>query len=166
VALLLAVALSALPRPAAWAALALLIALRAVPLGASYGVSPENWKAATGYVVRHARASDCVAFYPGDARMAFAYYGHAGRPVLPAEPWRRLRPYVEDYAALRRPPAACPRLWLVSSHEGQPAGPAGAKRNYARYVALRGMLERAYPRHSVARFGHAAVIRVELLSGP
>jgi mannosyltransferase len=169
VALLLAVALThpRLPSPAAWALLAALIGLRAVPLTGSYGVSPENWKAATAYVVRHARPSDCIAFYPADARMPFAYYGHAGRPVLPAAPWGALHAYVEDYAT---PPAGatagCPRLWLVSSHEGQPTGPAGARRNYARFLTLHSALGRTYPRHRTARFGYAAVIRVELLSRP
>jgi mannosyltransferase len=169
VALLLAVALthSRLPPPAAWALLAALIGLRAVPLADSYGISPESWKAATAYVERHARPSDCIAFYPADARMPFAYYGHAGRPVLPAAPWGPLHAYVEDYATLPAgATAGCPRLWLVSSHEGQPGGPAGAQRNYARFLTLRGALGRTYPRHRASRFGYAAVIRVELLSGP
>jgi hypothetical protein len=166
VALLLAAALTddRILRPAGWALVVVLIGLRAVPLAGSYGVSPENWKAATAYVVRHARASDCVAFYPADTRMPFAYYGRAGRPVLPADPWGAPRAYVEDYATGHL--TDCPRLWLVSSHEGQPGGPAGSRRDYARFVMLRTRLGRAYPRHRTTRFGYAATITVELLSRP
>jgi mannosyltransferase len=166
VALLLATALAVdrVPRPASWALVLVLIGVRAVPLAGSYGVSPENWKAATAYVTRHARASDCVAFYPADSRMPFAYYGRGGRPVLPADPWGPLHAYVEDYAAAQI--TGCPRLWLVSSHEGQPNGPAGARGNYARFVTLRTRLDRAYPRHRTTRFGYAATITVEFLSRP
>ncbi len=162
VALLLAVAVSNLrvPAPAALALVSALIALRAVPLVNGYGVSPENWRAATAYVVGHARPGDCVAFYPSDARMPFAYYGHAGRPVLPADPWGPLRPYVEDYASAHI--TGCPRLWLVSSHEGQPNGPPASRANYARFLALR----RGFRVEREVRFGYAAVIRVALLSGP
>jgi mannosyltransferase len=162
VALLLAVALThpRVPGLAALALVAALVALRAVPLVDSYGVSPENWKAATAYVVAHARPGDCVAFYPSDARMPFAYYGHTGRPVLPADPWGPLRPYVEDYATARI--TGCPRLWLVSSHEGQPNGTATSKANYARFLALR----RSFLVRGEVSFGYAAVIHVALLSGP
>jgi hypothetical protein len=167
VALLLGAALChpRVPGYAAWAGLAVLIALRAVPLAQSYGVSPENWKAATAYVAQHARPSDCIAFYPSDARMPFAYYGRAGRPVLPADPWGPPRVYVEDYAAVSHV-ARCPRLWLVSSHEGDPHGPPGSKANYAQFVALRSGLRRAYARHRATTFGYAAIIRLELLSRP
>jgi mannosyltransferase len=177
VALLLAVALTdrRVPRHAAWALLALLIALRAVPLVASYGVSPEDWKASTAYVLARTQPGDCVAFYPSDARMPFAYYLAAGRrlprPVLPAAKWGSLRPYVEDYATLPgdelgRLPARCRRLWLVSSHEGQRGGPAGSRSDYARFVALRSALRQAYARHRATAFGYAAVIQLELLSRP
>jgi hypothetical protein len=162
VALLLAAALTAprVPVTASVALAAVLIALRAVPLANSYGVSPENWKAATAYVVTHARPGDCVAFYPSDARMPFAYYGRAGRPVLPADPWGPLRPYVEDYATARI--SGCPRLWLVSSHEGQLSGTAASRAHYARFLALR----RGFHDEREVSFGYAAVIHVALLSGP
>jgi hypothetical protein len=162
VALLLAAALTAprIPVTASVALAAVLIALRAVPLANSYGVSPENWKAATAYVVTHARPGDCVAFYPSDARMPFAYYGRAGRPVLPADPWGPLRPYVEDYATARI--SGCPRLWLVSSHEGQLSGTAASRAHYARFLALR----RGFHDEREVSFGYAAVIHVTLLSGP
>jgi mannosyltransferase len=161
VALLLGAALThpRVPAPAAWALLAVRIALRAVPVAGGYGVSPENWKAATAYVVRHARPSDCIAFYPSDARMAFAYYGRAGRPILPADPWGPPRAYVEDYSAALNA-TGCPRVWLVSSHEGQPNGSAGSRADYARFLAVR----RGFTRE--ARFGYAAVITVALRSRP
>lgn len=175
VALLLALGLAdrRLPRPASWALLVALIALRAVPLADSYGVSPENSKAATAYVLARAQPGDCIAFYPSDARMGFAYYlgagaGRAPRPVLPAAPWGALRPYVEDYATLSPVqlsalPRQCPRLWLVSTHEGDPIGPTGSRANYARFIALRSALDREYPARQDASFGYAAAIRVRLL---
>jgi hypothetical protein len=55
---------------------------------------------------------------------------------------------------------------LVSSHEGDPHGPPGSKANYARFVALRSGLRRAYARHRATTFGYAAIIRLELLSRP
>jgi mannosyltransferase len=166
VALLLAVGLThpRVPAPAASVLVVLLIALRAMPLASAAGVSPEDWKAATAYVREHARPSDCIAFYPADARMGFAYYGRAGRPVLPADAWGALHAYVEDYATA--PISGCPRLWLVSSHEGQSNGPAGSRANYARFVALRALLRDEYAREWDARFGYAAVITVRLLSRP
>ena len=58
---------SSLPPVAAWLAVGVLIALRAVALAPSYGTSPENWRAATAYVLHASRPGDCVAFYPLDA---------------------------------------------------------------------------------------------------
>jgi len=172
VALLLALGLAdrRLPPVATIALAAVLMGLRAVPLLDSYGVSPEDAKAATAYVLARTQPGDCIAFYPADARMPFAYYVRRDaltpRPILPAAPFGSLRPYVEDYATLTRPSAACPRLWLVSSHEGQPTGPAGSRRNYARYIALRSALSDAYPERQSARFGSAAVTHVTLFSRP
>jgi mannosyltransferase len=178
VALLLAWGIFALPVPArvAWSLLAGLIALRALSLAPSYGVSPENWRAATALVRSSSRPGDCSAFYPLDGRMAFGYYvGRWGaaarmpRAVLPAASWSSTRPYVERYAALT--PAAvaevrstCARLWLVSSHEGQPDGPPTSRANRARYLRLRAALESSYASHFSVAFGYAAPVRVELLS--
>jgi hypothetical protein len=176
VALLLALALthSRLPRHAPWALLALLVGLRAVPLAGAHAVSPEDWKAATAYVLDRARRGDCIAFYPGDARMAFAYYADSRREpnsVLPADLRGPLGPYVEDYATLSaaqiaRLPGRCPRLWLTSSHEGQPTGPSGIRANYAQFIELRGRLAHAYASQRTVRFGYAAVISVTLESRP
>lgn len=137
----------------AWVALVVLVALRAVALVPSYGTSPENWRAATAYVVGHERPGDCVAFYPQDARMPFAYYTH--QPV---------KPYVERYQAPQVPPG-CARAWLVASHQGLPTGPASSRAHYARFLAVRGELAHRY-RHSFTRsFGYASVIWVELFYG-
>jgi mannosyltransferase len=178
VALLLAVGLGdrRLAPVSAWGVVAALIVLRALPLAASYGVSPEDWKATTSYVLARAQPGDCIAFYPSDARMAFAYYlnqrgGRAPRSILPDAPWSPPRPYVEDYATLPARQLAglqarCPRLWLVSSHEGQPDGPAGSRANYDRYLALRSALAARYGHHQAASFGYAAVVHVALLTAP
>jgi hypothetical protein len=133
-----------------WPALAVLIALRVVALAPSYGTSPENWRAATAYVLNAARPSDCVAFYPLDASMPFDYYAH--RPV---------QPHVEQYET-PTVPAGCPRVWLVASHQGLPTGTAASRAHYAHYVAVRASLARRYPVHTTRSFGYASVIWVEL----
>jgi hypothetical protein len=133
----------------AWVALAVLLALRVAVLVPSYGVSPENWRAATAYVVDGQRPGDCLAFYPLDARMPFAYYAR-----------ERVQPYVERYSVPRLP-SGCRRVWLVASHQGQPDGPAGSRAHYARYVALRSELTRAYGPPSTRSFGYASVIWVQ-----
>ena len=112
--------------------------------------SPENWRAATSYVLRAERPGDCVAFYPLDGKMPFAYY--AGQPV---------RPYVERYE-MPEVPSRCARVWLVASHQGQAHGPAASRAHYDAWMALRADLARPYPRHTVTSFGYASVIWVEL----
>lgn len=155
------------------AALAALLALRALQLGPAYGVSPEDWRAATGYVLAHTAAADCVAFYPSDGRNAFRYYLHGGarapQPVLPATPLNSSRAYIEDYASISSAqlhllPGSCPRLWLVSSHEGQANGTAGSRANYSRYIALQNTLLTEYGRKQVRSFGYAAPVTVELFA--
>ena len=132
-----------------WVVLACLIALRVVALTPSYGTSPEDWRAATAYVTASERPGDCLAFYPLDARMPFAYY--AGQPV---------KPYVERYEAPRLP-VGCRRVWLVASHQGLPSGTAASRAHFARYVALRRALTREYSHHVTHAFGYASVIWVE-----
>ncbi|MBV8219383.1 MAG: glycosyltransferase family 39 protein [Solirubrobacterales bacterium] len=152
VALLLgwAIMSSRLSPVAAWPAVAVLIALRLVGLVPAYGTSPENWRAATAYVLASSRPGDCVAFYPLDASMPFDYY--AGRPV---------QPHVEQYSATPVP-GGCERVWLVASHQGLPSGTAASRAHYARYVAIRESLGREYARHVVRPFGYASVIWVEV----
>jgi hypothetical protein len=129
------------------------LALRAVALVPSYGTSPEDWRAATAYVTSSERPGDCVAFYPLDAQMPFAYYAH--------DP---IHPYVERYETPRLP-AGCRRVWLVASHQGLPSGTASSRAHFARYVALRTALTRKYARHATREFGYASIIWVELFYG-
>ncbi len=166
------------PRRAAWSLLAALIVLRAIQLVPSYGVSPEDWRAASGYVLARAQQRDCIAFYPSDGRMAFQYYigdatsigaRRAPTSVLPPVPWGEVVPYVERYVIpsrleLARLPADCPRLWLVSSHRGQPDGPARSRANRARYLVLRSELRGDYAGGRTVAFGYASPVRVELLT--
>lgn len=158
-----------------WSSLAVLLALRALQVAPSYGVSPEGWQAASAHVLSSSLPGDCIAFYPSDGRQAFGYYlssnarPRAPRPVLPAAPYAELRTFVEDYASLSPGqldalPAGCRRLWFVSSHVGLPNGPAGSRAHYARYLTLRSALERRYPRHLVSSYGYADPVQVELLS--
>jgi hypothetical protein len=150
-----------------WAVLAAVIALRALQLGPAYGVSPEDWRSATAYVLARATPGDCVAFYPSDGRNAFRYYarGKPPRSVLPPVSWSNGRAYIENYATLTTPPAGCRRLWLVSSHQGRRNGPAASRANLARYQSLRSMLMAAYGNGRVTRFGYADAVTVELF-GP
>jgi mannosyltransferase len=161
------------PRPLALAGLLAILVLRVLQLAPSYGVSPEDWRAASTHVLAAARPADCVAFYPADGRMAFRYsLGHAAiarapRAVLPAAPWGKDRVYVEDYATLSqsqlvRVAATCPRLWLVASHIGELDGPAGALAHRARYLRLRAMVAREYPHRHTLKFGYASAVQVEL----
>jgi mannosyltransferase len=163
------------PRPVGWALVAAVIALRALQLAPSYDTSPENWKAASAYVVAHAGPGDCVAFYPSDGRMAFSYYlgssaaSRAPRPVLPAASWTTKRAYVEDYATLTRAElpklvAGCRRLWLVAGHRGQPGGPSASRSDYARYLQLRAGLATRYPEQRGASFGYAPPVQVQLFA--
>jgi hypothetical protein len=167
-----------IPRQVAFGALAALIVLRVAVLVPSYGASPEDWRYTAKTVLADAQPGDCIAFYPLDGRMAFSYYVRernaeaiAPRPVFPSAPWAEVKPYVEKYATLsrarlRRIEARCPRLWFVSSHEGQRTGPVGSRQNFHRYRRLRARLRHAYAHHHKMRFGYAATIHVLLLSGP
>ncbi len=159
-----------LPRGAGLATLGALLALRALQIVPTYGVSPEDWHAATSYVLAATRADPaCVAFYPEDGRTPFDYYlggsaeGAGLIPVLPTTPWSQVRPYVEKYASLRDPnqvAARCPRLWLITSHEGQPYGPATSLRHYLRYLGLLSQLSNIYGGPTLQRFGYSAQVHV------
>jgi mannosyltransferase len=173
VALLLGWTIAARPVPGllAFGLLAALLTLRVLQLAPAYGVSPENWRAATSYVTTGARPGDCVAFYPRDNRMPFEYYlrdpGRAPRPVLPTLAWGRVRPYVEDYTSLSaaqvaRLPQSCKRVWLVSSHEGRVGGPLVSQGNYLRFVDLMAGLDAGYPQARNASFGYHGAVAVTL----
>ncbi|MGI8430537.1 MAG: hypothetical protein ACR2OB_14825, partial [Solirubrobacteraceae bacterium] len=173
-----AVARRGVPAWTAWSLLAGLIALRTLQLVPSYGVSPENWRAASAHVLARAQPRDCIAFYPADGRMAFQYYVGAGsslrarrapRSVLPRATWGQVAPYVERYLTLPRSrlsrlPAECPRLWFVSSHQGQRDGPARSRANRAQYLMLLSELTGEYPDRRAVSFGYASPVRVELLA--
>jgi mannosyltransferase len=144
---------SRLPPVVAWLTVGVLIVLRGAALAPTYGTSPENWRAATAYVVDAARPGDCIAFYPLDAQMPFDYYAH-----------KPLQPHVEQYEAPRIP-SDCPRVWLVASHQGVATGGTAASRaHYARYLAVRSVLARRYADHGTRSFGYASVIWVELFA--
>ncbi|HUE26793.1 MAG TPA: glycosyltransferase family 39 protein [Solirubrobacteraceae bacterium] len=167
------VAARPVPRLLALAMLGTLLTLRALQLAPAYGVSPENWRAATAYVMTNARPGDCVAFYPRDNRMPFQYYlrapARAPRPILPTLRWGRVRPYVEDYTSLSagqlaRLPSQCRRVWLVSSHEGRVGGPAVSQGNYLRFITLEAGLQAGYPHSRIASFGFHGAVAVTLYS--
>jgi mannosyltransferase len=162
-------------RAVAVAGVAAVLVMRATAVAASYGVSPEPWQAVTNHVLADARPGDCIAFYPEDSRMAFQYYvgtgaraSQAPRSILPVLGWGTVRPYVEDYAPLSRAQiarraAGCRRMWFVSSHEGQPNGPAQARANRAQWLRLRVTLESMFGSAPVRKYGYASAIHVQLL---
>jgi mannosyltransferase len=152
---------------AGWVVLAALIALRALQLAPTYGVSPEDWRASTAYVMQSARPGDCIAFYPSDGRNGFRYYanGTPPRSVLPAVPWAYERAYIETYTTLTKDPSRCRRMWLVASHQGRLDGPKASRSNLAQYRSLRARLSAAYGVARARQFGYADPITVELF-GP
>jgi mannosyltransferase len=167
-----------LPRLVAPIAVVVLVALRALQVGASYGVSPEPWRAASADVLARARPGDCIAFYPEDGRMAFQYYVGTGtaaarkapRSILPVARWGVVTPYVEDYlglspSVLARRSAGCRRLWFVSSHEGELNGPQQSRANRALFRRLGGELQRAFGHAKVKQYGYASAVHVQLLPG-
>lgn len=160
------------------AAVGLFVVLRGLQILPSYATSPENWRAATRYVLERADPGDCVAFYPSDGRMAFDYYLEEGdgpvnavpRPVLPSLPFGTVKPFVEVYATLTPVRVAaltksCPRLWLVSSHIGMPTDSPRSAVHYDRYQHLLQLLGLAYPQQIWAHIGYASRINVGLF-GP
>ena len=153
------------------------VALRALQVVPAYGVSPEPWSTVTARVLAQSRPGDCVAFYPLDARMAFQYYAardpdgiqRAPRSILPIIPWSRVKSYVEEYATLSpaqvvRRTAACDRLWLISSHEGQPDGPALSRAHRTAYFRLDAALQAMFGLTPVQSYGYASTIHVQLLT--
>jgi hypothetical protein len=148
-----------------------------VPVIAGYGATPEPWREVTAQVLAATRPGDCVAFYPEDGRNAFRYYvdrddavARAPRPVLPTAGWTVTRPFVELYPTLSTRRIAslrggCRRMWLVSSHEGQPRGPAESRRHLRRWFALRERLRQAYGPGRFHTEGWASAIHIELFSG-
>lgn len=160
-----------------WAAsigiFAVLITLRALQLAPAYGVSPENWRSASSYLVTHTQPTDCAAFYPLDARMPVRYYlrdyARAPRPILPTLPWAKVRPFVEEYASLSpaqvaRLPGRCGRVWLITRRGGGVGGTTTSRANSIRFRQLSGALAREYPVSHTAYFGQAGLVSVTLYS--
>ncbi len=159
-----------------WGLLVAVVVLRAVVLAPSYGVSPEPWQRTADEVSAAARARPaCVAFYPQDGREPFGYYVRAAggapglTPVLPPEPWRVVRPHVEEYSAgdpglLHGIAGRCARLFVIASHQGQATGPPNSRRDDRRYRQLLADLGALYPHVASRQLGYAAVIHVTLFS--
>ena len=152
---------------------AALLVLRALQLGPAYGVASENWRAATATVIADAEPRDCLAFYPADGRMAFRYYlrdfGRAPRPILPALPWSRVQPFIEDYPSLTgtelaRIPAQCGRVWLVARRGGGAGGTTVSHANFLRFERLRSSLADVYPLSHTDSFGQAGLLTATLYS--
>lgn len=154
--------------------LALLIVGRAALVLPAYGVSPENWRAATDYVLERATAADCVAFDANDGRMAFDYYLRAARhplsetprPVMPAIPFSRVVPVVEEYATLAPAriaalPSSCARLFVVVGHVGSASGTAESRTHVRAYQRFAEEVSAAYPREVQASFGTATLVTVD-----
>ncbi len=161
------------PRRAAWAAVVVLLALRAVPLVSAYGQTGEPG----GTVVARAAAQSqagvraCVAFFPQDGRNVFDYYmlrnrltpGNGAttvdlRPVWPAVPFATIKPYVERYALPSRAQldkiiAGCPTLWLIASHVGDAQGPPLSQFHVLGYDRLITALNSRYPNALMTLFG-------------
>ncbi len=124
------------PAAGAWLAGQALVGLRIVQITPTYGVSLEDWQAATSYVLGRTQPHDCAAFFIADGYMVFDYYLLRDErphetlpdPVLPDSPWSTKQPYVLDPATIPRAQlprivASCPRLWLVETHQaGQRPG--------------------------------------------
>lgn len=159
---------------------ALLVVLRLLQLIPSYGTSPEDWKSAVNYVLSQSPATPaCTVFYPQDGRMPFDYYVRAEtqaqpfavdslKPMLPSTPWGTVEPFVEEYKApsvdeITQIARACPRVWLIASHQGQPHPTASAV-DLSRYDTLLTELSGAYPYARYRQFGYAAVVHTALFS--
>jgi hypothetical protein len=168
---------ASLPRGAGAAAFAVLIVLRVLQIVPSYGTSPEDWKAASAYVLSaNAAQSVCIAFYPEDGREVFGYYeqrsvgttlGREGTqgpvPVLPSLRFGTVKPFIEQYDTLTGGPLAavtkrCSVLFLLASHIGQSTGPAISRAHLARYDQLRQTLAQRYASHTSRKFGWAAPV--------
>jgi hypothetical protein len=153
--------------------------LRLLQIVPSYGVSPEDWKAAGAYVLTTTAGQPaCIAFYPWDGREVFDYYllranattpgREADRPPLPVLPSLRyavVKPFVEQYDSLSGARLAavvkrCPVLFLLASHIGQSSGPPVSRAHLARYEQLLETLSGRYASDTTRSFGWAAPVYV------
>ncbi|WP_249018999.1 hypothetical protein [Conexibacter sp. S30A1] len=162
----------------------LLLGLRLTQVVPAYGVSPEPWNTVTAYVLAHTSRAQpaCVIFYAQDGRESFDYYllrdtgTPAGtrnpapdlHPVLPSLGFATVRPFVEQYATLdaakrARVASACPRLWIIASHNGDANGTPQSRANLRRYQRMEQRLRALYPYTTIRTFGWSAPINVRLL---
>jgi hypothetical protein len=161
------------PRRAAWVAVVVLLALRAVPLVSAYGQTGEPWGTVVAQVAAQSQGSKlaCVAFFPQDGRNPFDYYMIRNRltpgngvttadlrPVWPTVPFATIKPYVERYALpsraqLNKIITGCPTLWLVASHVGDAQGPPLSQFHVLGYERLITALNSRYPSALMTLFG-------------
>ncbi len=157
---------------------ALLIVLRLASVIPNYGISPENWRQPTEYLIQNYRPHDCVAFYPEDTRTLVSYYlskdGPQGKvasrllvPILPTVALTKMPSYVEDYVTLSPRQLddyskTCDRIWLISSHQGLPNSTAISYRHYIRFERLYQSLGKIYPIVNTTTYGWSATVDVTL----
>lgn len=138
----------------------------AVPL---YGVPLEGWRQMVAEVAARSQRHDCMALFVSDVYTAVDYYVLRSAklpatfpvPVLPEASWRSRSPFARDPAIIpvQRLPevaAACPRLWLVRSHDlGYPPAPGVLPYRalvYERSLALNAEVRTYYQKTSTLSF--------------
>ena len=139
---------------------AALLTLRLAQVIPNYGVSPENWRAATTYVLANTPAGEpaCIAFYPQDGREPFDYYlstsgspkAAALTPVLPASlgarygrSSRSTAPWMPRSGAASRGDARGCGFWAAM--RGCSAARAQSRAHRARYEAMERSFGNLYP---------------------
>ncbi len=156
----------------------LVAALRLASVIPTYGVSPENWEEPTNYLIQNARQNDCIAFYPADTRTLIVYYLQQNdkkwrkiaaslKPILPKVALTKMPSYVEDYYSLspkqlESDAQRCPRMWLVSSHQGNQDGTKVSVRHYYRFFSLYDNIARLYPVVHTNTYGWSSPVDVTL----
>ena len=162
-----------LPRGAGLALLVAVLALRALQLAPSYGVSPENWSAATSHVlaatpigprvrrVLPAGRSRAVRLLPAGLRRS----RHGPDPDPAHGRLVEGAGIVERYRSLgttRRAEIAnrCTSVWLIASHSGRRYGPVTSQRDYRRYRRLIKELRAVYGKPKRTGFGYSARVHV------
>jgi len=156
----------------------IIAALRLASVVPAYGVSPENWEEPASLLIQNVHHNDCIAFYPADTRTLIVYYlqrdGKKGqkiaqylKPILPKVALTKMPSYVEDYYSLSPKQLAsdaitCPRIWLISSHQGDPYTTKISARHYYRFFDLYRAILRLYPVAHTHTYGWSAPVDVTL----
>lgn len=165
------------PAPAAWLCGLVLVGLRVGQIPPTYGVSLENWRSATSYVLAASHPGDCAAFFVADGFPVFDYYllrsdsrKPRPTPVLPNVSWASRHPFELDPAtispaALPAVVAHCERLWLVETHEGgHRAGPGVPAYQVAKFDAYRVLVTELHPSYVVVDTKAFTGVRVVLFA--